>query len=315
MNFIAHLRITFIGLFVLTAIASCNRETAISPVQPSGPQQTVGLDDDEILVSPKKYQLTKLGNTTLAYYANGKLKRVTYSPTRYIDYTYLDSTRVYSVEYNDNKLDVVTTYYIHRAQAAGGQNYEANPPATAYYKNYPAQCYMVATERYMHYKQGDEIIKNERIFNYNDKGQISRLYLDNIQSNPDPDRRIDFTYNTNGDLTKATEFNAQNVKVRESTYEYTAFGDPIRNDRNPLNPEELQVDPFVTVFGKYSKHLARGRKVEAFAPYNLVSNSYYQYIINIDSYVTKRDTYAIFNAQLIQSTPYEYTVTFPRIVL
>ncbi|GAB3909393.1 hypothetical protein GCM10028803_46890 [Larkinella knui] len=313
MNFIAQLRITCIGLLVLTGIVSCNRETAISPVQPSTQQPTVGLDDGEILVTAaKKYLLTKQGNTTLTYYANGKLKRVTYSPTRYIDYTYQDSTRVFSSEYNDNKLDVVTTYYIHKAMAAGGQPVLIEP-ANPYYKNYPDQCYLVKTEKYMHYKQGDEIVKTERLYTYNDKGQIANVNLSNFQEAYYPYKRIDFTYNTNGDLTKATEYNTQNVKIRESTYEYTAFGDPIRNDRNPFNPEELQVDPYVTVFGKYSKHLARGKKMETFAPYNLVSNSYYQYAINLDGYVTKQDTYAIFNAQLIQSTPYEYFVTNPRI--
>ncbi|KAA9354687.1 hypothetical protein [Larkinella humicola] len=307
----------FLCFSALTGLVSCERETPVSPIQPATElPQTVGLDDEILVVASKKYTLVKHGTKTLAYTADGKVKKVTFSPGHYIDYTYEEGEfrRVFTKEYNDNKLDVATTYYIHRAQAAGGQTYEPTPPAGAYYKNYPDQCYLVSTEKYMHYKQGDEVIKTEHLYTYNDKGQLARMDLSNFQGTYYPNKRIDFAYNAAGDLTKATEYNAQNVKIRESTFEYTAFGDPILNDRNAFNPEELQVDPYVTVFGKYSKHLARGKKQEAFAPYSLLSNIYYQYAINGDGYVTKQDTYTLLNAQLILSTPFEYTVTFPRIV-
>ncbi|MVM29137.1 hypothetical protein GO755_03765 [Spirosoma sp. HMF4905] len=300
----------FLCFSALTGLMACERETAESLVQPEAEQQTVSLAGG-IVVNTTKYLLTKHGTTVLSYDTDGRLKKVTLSPTHYIDYTYQDGEykRVFTKEYNDNKLDVATTYYIHRAQAANSSGYIPVPPKGSYYENYPDQCYYVETERYMHYPLGDKTIKTNCLYTYNDKGQIAKVYLGNW---PEPDNFIDFAYNTNGDLLKATEYTPQKVKIRESTFEYTAFGDPIRNDRTVFNPEELQVDPYATVFGKYSNHLARAKKIEAFAPYSLESNYYYQYLINSDGYVTKRDTYTISNAQLIQSTPYEYLVTSPR---
>ncbi len=124
----------FLCFSALAGLVSCEQETAVSPNQPVPEQpQTVGLDDDILVVAARKYALIKHGTKTLAYAADGKLKKVTFSPGHYIDYTYQEGEfrRVFTKEYKDNKLDVATTYYIHRAQAAGGQSYESNPPAGA----------------------------------------------------------------------------------------------------------------------------------------------------------------------------------------
>lgn len=300
----------FLCFSALSGLVACEQKMDISPVQPVVEQQAIGLTGG-IVVNTTNYLLTKHGHTVLSYDTDGRLTKVTLGRTHYIDYTYQDGEyrRVFTKEYTDSKLDVATTYYIHRAPTVGSQGYTSVPPPGSYYENYPDQCYLVNTERYIHSPLGDKTIKTSYLYTYNEKGQLAKVYLGNW---PEPNNYIEFAYNTNGDLTKATEYTAQKSKIRESTFEYTAFGDPIRNDRTVFNPEEFQVDPYVTVFGKYSGHLARAKKTETFAPYSLVSNNFYQYLFNSDGYVTQRDTYTISNAQLVQSTPYNYLVSSPR---
>ena len=291
----------------LNGLIACKPETDVDAI-PSLPNEFAQQSTNGNRTPDKPHRLIKHGTNTLSYNPEGQLSRVTFSPTRFIDYTYQDSIRVFTSEYINNVLEEKVTYNIHHALGAGGNGMWSPTDPETYFSHYPNQCYLVVWVKYIHGVGAETTKQHSRLFRYNEKGMLWKV--DDFGNSIDV-YRSEITYDSNGDLAKVTEFTAGDVKMSETTYTYSGYRNSslVLNDYHTFNPDEFQVDPYVPVFGKYGSHLIQTKTRTSF--FSIIpSYSYrYQYTLDASGYVTNRDTYNVSNSLLVQTTPYVYLPT------
>ncbi|MEO6685224.1 MAG: hypothetical protein ABIN24_04640, partial [Dyadobacter sp.] len=151
--------------------------------------------------------------------------------------------------------------------------------------------------------QQQEIILS---YAYNAKGQLT-----DITDKKAPNIKTVFGYNAIGDLNKITYYGYSGTGpapklLLESTLSYERpGGDPILDDLSPVNFEEANLpDPYLKIFGKQGKHL-----VSMITEKSTPGGKYFNYILNQDGYVTKRETYKLTGAALVETKLYDYLVT------
>lgn len=95
------------------------------------------------------------------------------------------------------------------------------------------------------------------------------------------------------------------IQANTTLYYDQPTGDPILDNVLPVNEEAFNLpDLYLPIFGKKSMHL-----VKLYMDQPNLYQQYYTYIVNADGYPTKRDTYEVTGAKLIQSKSYDYLVT------
>lgn len=269
---------------------SCEKENPVTPNSPTA-ISSQNLRESALVTIPKLHQLIKHGATTLFYSEDGRLQKVTYvqasrggvSPT-YVQYKY-GAYSIVSTLYYNSKVAQVMTYLL-----------DAN-----------GRCYNSKQIDYIPYGP-NTVLEKESGFTYlyNPKGQLT------IRTNKKyTSETTAFVYNAAGELSKIQYYNPSAVNPGlglES--EYTLYydqptGDPILNDLLPINIESSNFpDPYLMIFGKPGKHLVK-MITEKFS----LDGKIFNYALNADGYVMKRDVYNISGAALAESKAYDYLVT------
>jgi hypothetical protein len=237
---------------------------------------------DDIIVSvAKKHTLVKQGNATLAYDATGKLVKVT------------EGNRTTTYTHSTGKIAVLTL-------EAGKKTEEGN-------------YYLDANGRVTHSNVAGYTIEygipntTLNLFNYeyDDKGRLAKRYNDIY-----PNMRVEFAYNADGDLIEMKRFDNANNVIQKNTYEYQFAGSSLITDNNRLNAAEVfNLDPYLRIYGKISKHLMQRLKVSHLVYGGLTTDYRFAYTMNADGYPTTGKKYNISNGALVLTIPYEYVVS------
>jgi hypothetical protein len=283
-------KITAATLLTLsTGLYSCEQDKSMTPA-PAMEQSSENMRTDMSPTLAKKYQLTKHGDITLTYYADGKLQKAAYNPTvrggfpEYTTYTY-QTNKITSIKYKSSKKALEIVYLLD----AKGNCYESKH--TEFVEIYPNPAYT---------------IKSGFMYIYNYKG---RLMLRQDISNSHV--KSDFSYDTSDNLTKITNWaygpGAPNSTVQsESTFDYNQLGgDPRIENRYPINVEAANLpDPYLQIFGKPGKFL-----ISMVTEKGVLGSKYHKYVLNADGYPTSRQVYKTNGALLIENKAFDYLVT------
>ncbi|GAB4014411.1 hypothetical protein [Spirosoma koreense] len=285
MNTLRQLITAGLGLALSVGLVSCEKDSTLTPTPLNGAR--LGTEDEEIYPStnlPKTYRLTKYGNSTLSYSADGHLQKVTTAVNRggvayHTDYTYAPGS-IRAASYQGAILVRDETFTLN---ATGSR----------------------CTESLVKTNTGE----THWIYTYNPKGQLSSCQNQNSSIGG-----ATYTYDKDGDLIKATVA----VTLTESmdiTFAYTVpTMDDHRNDVTyPLNlnvPMLPEHDPFLPIFGRSSKHLV---KWVYYSPSDLPvvvkpSDQFYSYMIPGDGYVSDRTMSYTFGGSPVEKIHYEYVM-------
>ncbi len=274
-----------LGLALSLGLASC---TETSLVTPDKPMAASSASPNDIISPnlPQKHTLTKYGDATLTYYADGRLKRVMYGPdvrgslAVRQDYTY-PTGQIKVITSSGNELLREETFWL-----------DANT----------GRCYQSKAIKYT----GDPLASIVNLYyTYNAKGQLAGCQSKDITG------WTDYTYTADGDLSKAIDYSAFGVAILETTFNYdAAFGDPVLPDLYPLNSEWTRLtDRYLKIFGKPGKHLVKLVTVKSLPGKEIKKNRLYTYTLNADGYVTVRKEFDFPSAILIETKAYDYQVT------
>lgn len=279
-------------LLFAIALTSCQQENLVAPDEPSmvsSPNMREAMSPTK----PKFYQLTKRGTSTLSYYDDGKLKRVTFGPAyhgtyaSYIAYTYSANTVVTKL-YGNNKLQEQTTYLLQ--------------PATG-------NCFESQHKEYVTSGPVPNLAKESSyIYQYSPKGQLMTRKNKNSAND-----YTDFFYDTDGKLNKVSQYGDSGkgngsapMLIVESNLIYTqSSGQPLLDDHYPINCEFANMpDPYLRVFGKPTKYL-----VKLVTEKGSLGGRYFSYTLNADGYPVSRQMYNISGGALMQTIDYDYVTT------
>lgn len=259
MKNVKHLVMAFLVITV-AGITSCQKETVPAPAQ-EGSQEAAETQTDGLLPAAK-FRLTKQGNTYLHYAPDGKLWKVAFSPTNYIEYAWV-ANGVTATNYIDNKKYTVSTIMINNS----------------------GKCYYSTIKKY----KADGLVDFEWSWKFE--------YVNNQlvkQVNPyDTDERYAFIYNADGNLEKINYYNTQGTLTNTAIYKYVGIVQSNKIDKGRINPETAEIERYLQLYGKFSDYLPMSIK-QTFIPNNsIIKNASYLYIINENNYVKKRNCYEI----------------------
>lgn len=277
-----------IGLTVSLGLASCEKDGLLSP-NPAGSARS-GATNDVTLPSPnipQVYKLTKYGDATLTYNADGRLRKVTQALTRggqecHTDYTYAAGS-VRAVTYKGQLVVRDETFTLDPS----GRCTESVEEGNTLYNG-----------AYFHYTTYWK-------FTYNAQGQLwSRQNKNSCVGG------ISYAYNADGDLILATVATSPSDGTAITFAYDQPVGDPILNDKYPLNVVGVnEQDTYLRIFGKPTKHLVKLKTEKSLLNNQVISNKFYAYTLNPDGYVTKKDEYNLFGAALTETKLYDYQVS------
>ena len=271
-------------------LVSCQQEkTLIAPIEDAKVSAS-NLREGIVATMPKHYQLIKHGNTKLAYFDDGRLQKVTYIAIQ------RGNSGVYA-QYKYGINSIVSTLYYNNAVAE----------VSTYLLDNKGRCYESKQVELIPYGPNQTLEKiSEFTYQYNVNGQLlTRNNKKNINE------KTTFVWNAGGDLTKLTGYNFNNGRAYEGFQSETNLyydqptGDPILADLSPINCEAANLpDPYLMVFGKSGKNL-----VKLITDNSNLGGKYFNFIMNADGHVTKRDQYDMSGGALTESKVYEYLVT------
>ncbi len=280
------------GLAASLSLVSCQDKDLVTPDHPAeAAKAATALDGGIVVGFPKKYTLTKHGQATLTYQADGRLKKVDYAgqvPAFYTIYTYALQT-ITTTTYTGNKVFNKVTYQLDNT----GRCTTAKETDYMYYGPTPQN-------PYGSYSTTDI----NSTYQYNALGQLKTRFINNAGY------QTDYVFNPAGDLSKITNYK-NFVAAEEVTFAYDQpVGDPILADRYPINSTWTNLpDPYLKIFGKTSKHLVKLLTQKLLPTNQTLTNHYFAYTLNTDGYVTEAKEFNIANAALVATTGYEYLVT------
>lgn len=269
-------------LFIALSIGSfaCQNDNPVDPM-PTGAASAatarIGSDVDSPNF-PQVHKLTKHGQATLTYDNDGRLMNVT-TPVRgslaiQTDYTYSPGkirafTHQGKVKLRDESFML----------DASGRCKESAEVITVVNNN-------VATDYLREWK-----------FTYNAKGQLL-----NFQNKNSCVGGFGYGYNADGDVTSVSKSTGIGSSVN-TTIGYTpAGGDPIMNDKYPLNVLGVnEHDAYLRIFGKPGKHL-----VTLVTEQGSLDGDYYSYVLDADGFVTQRKKYKLIGSSLVDTKSYAY---------
>ncbi|WP_128543704.1 DUF4595 domain-containing protein [Larkinella soli] len=270
---------------LLVGLSACrNHElTSVSPLGPGAPSGTLQPAGDDLIVGvSKKHTLVKHGNTSLIYNPDGTLQKVT------------TGNRVTTYSYGPGKISFLTT-------ENGKKTDDGN-----FYLDANGRCLQSDANTY-YVQDGINFIQiNPLKYEYDGSGRLSKRYSTIYQQ-----QRIEFFYDANGDLAETKEYGFSNTLIQRNTYFYaTERGAALISDRHSLNPVGIRdMDPYLRVFGKRSKHLVHRLKIEQPVYDGVNTDHRYKYTLDGDGFVIQRNKTVTANGLLLESVPYEYLIT------
>ncbi len=283
MNTLRQLITTGLSLALSASLISCEKESRLMPAPLNSAR--LGTGNEEPFPSPtvpQTHRLTKYGNSTLSYSADGHLQKVTTAVNRggvdyHTDYTYAPGS-IRAASYQGAYLVRDETFTLN---ATGSR----------------------CTESVVKTNTGE----THWIYTYNAKGQLS-----SCQNKNSCIGGATYTYDSDGDLVKATVATtiseAMNitfsyvVPTLDDNHSYVTY--PL-NLNVPLLPEH---DTFLPIFGRSSQHLV---KWVYYSPSGLPvvatpSDRFYSYMIPGDGYVADRTMSYTFGGSSVEKIHYEY---------
>ena len=317
MNTVCKKAVSGLSLVLSLSLVACNEDKLVTPDQPvAGASQAV---NDVISPNlPKKYTLIKNGEANLTYDSEGRIKRVMYGADirgnknfrREYDYSAYP-TRISAITYQGDQMILSDTYWLHKGN--------------------PDLCYELDQDihRTTLNQYGSDWDAKVWAITYNEQGQLKTCAEQSHKMN-----RTDYSYNTDGDLIKATTYapvtkagvQQDGVAISELAFTYNqAAPNQISSyitDLKPLMSSWIHLptpyqstegqpipDPYLLRFGKPSKHLVKS-VTQTLTPTNqvLIGTSY-TYRLNADGYVTERKEFNDFNGSQIETKSYDYLVT------
>ncbi len=279
------LKFSAIALVASLGFVSCQKEQLEpqSPVPASAAAAQSAVDDIVVGV-PKKYTLIKHGTAALTYYADGKLKRVSYGNWREApatDYTY-GAGWVDSKSYANGKIDQTAKYLL-----------DAN-----------GRCVESSHDTYSYVYAGGAIVSTQTFkYEYAASGLLSKKYK---KSNPV--ERTDYISGGDPDnIHQARSTNANGVEKEVVQFIYGNFG-VYTTDRNHLNHLVGHVpDEYLQIFGKPTKSLVKGVNVSTYG--QPTAKWTYENTLNADGYLTSRkETNALTNVSTNKAFDYLVTI-------
>ncbi|MBD2705572.1 hypothetical protein IC229_33500 [Spirosoma sp. BT702] len=276
-----------VGLALSFGLVSCKENSLVSPDIP----QVTSTEATNNLISPdpfKQYTLTKHGQATLTYQADGRLKQVMHglgtlaNPTEYTEYSYdnlsIKSTRTMGA---GKKLEI--TYLL-------GPN--------------TGRVYESIEKHYTYYIKGMSLTQLHWLYEYDNKGYLKTRRKKNASTD-----RSEYTFNAAGDLSKVTVYDIYDVVVQEVTFAYDQPSNDILTDKLPLYSSwATYPDSYLPIFGKTSKHLVKRITQKEFRGVNPVVDRFFAYTLNADGYVKEEQEFEMGTAALVAVRPYEYKV-------
>ncbi|RYZ50335.1 MAG: hypothetical protein EOP49_14175 [Sphingobacteriales bacterium] len=308
-----------IGLALSTSLVSCQKDSAIAPVQPPLENTSAQKATDDVIVVnvAKKYTLTQQGNAILTYYPDGRLQKVTQGAEFHRDYTYNGNT-IQAISYRNGKMAFKDTYLI-------------DPATNRCYESEQID-YLVLPTPYTS-NAIDPTCKRTWVYAYNAKGQLTSCGEKNKAAT-----RTEYGYNAQGNLNLVTTYWEGMSKVKPwYTITLQYLENKTRQSQNPgqINVIEYVEDKYPTnfnwillptpysyidyyaqaiperylkIYGKMSKSLlsAANWHVEGMGYHG----SNFTYSLNADGYVTERKRFDDQYPQLLQTEAYNYTVSY-----
>ena len=245
-----------LALVIITAagITSCRKSALPEPAAKTAAGDTAGTQLNG-LIPAAKFRLTKQGNTYLHYQSDGKLWKVVYSPTNYIEYSW-GLNGVVATNYIDNKKYSTNTIMI-------------NANGKCYYSTFRM------------YKDGFETSKWSWKYEYFNNQLFKQVNPDNANE------RYEFIYK-DGNLEKINYYSSQGILTNTATYKYElAFISP-KIDKNLINPETAEIEQYLQLYSKFSEYLPMSIK-RIYIPTNTTTKStVYSYSLNENGYVKTR---------------------------
>ncbi|NII27204.1 hypothetical protein HB364_19100 [Pseudoflavitalea sp. X16] len=240
-------------LVIVAGITSCKKET--TPPAQAGTNEITETQTN-VLLPATKFRLTKQGNTYLHYQNDGKLWRVIFSPTNYIEYSWVFNG-VIATNYIDNK------------------KYSTNYTMI----NGSGKCYHSTFKKY----KGDLVD-----FQWSWKYEYFNNQLIKQVNPDDADERYEFTYNVDGNLEKINYYSKQGVLTNTTAIKYNLVIIGPKVDKSPINPETAEIERYLQLYGKFSDYLPMSIK-QTFIPNNTITKSTsYIYSLNENGYVKTR---------------------------
>ncbi len=256
-NMLPALAVLLAGL----GVASCTQEETVAPAGTDPRKGRVSAGAEPNLAGRL---LTKQDNFVIARRADGELARVTYSPQYYVTYRTEVSgdpvfTRTIAVTY---KGGVKTRQIIYHNK--GGKTTEA---ITMMYNPQTGVVTQTVVHGYM----------------YNEQGRLIKRYdVSNVQD------RIDFAYNSAGNLTKVMEYTPQGALQQTTQFYYSINA---KADPYGFYPDVPGIDPFPQVLGVFSQKLPTSVRVDYANPIEADANLSYTYALDAEGYPTSRSTF------------------------
>ncbi|WP_420149066.1 hypothetical protein [Spirosoma sp.] len=276
-----------ISLTTTISLSSCEKNTTVEPIEPktsAGARAASAAGDLPALTIP--HRLIKHGNRTLSYDEKNRLVNVSDGIST-VEYSYpsggctvktsRNGLMVDEVRYHLNVSGRATTFETRKLIGFKTVNKQQQPV-------YSEQKYTAA------YKPETGQL-----------GLISSATYDSFE-------KYAFTYGENQTLSQIKYYNPSGKLVQTITFNYYASDNDLR-----LNPDinESYMEPYLNVFGSFSKQLLYSRKV---AVNNvLTTNEYYKYKYDSKGFIANRDRYNGLTNAYLDTVPFEF-VTIPPVL-
>ncbi|TLV03385.1 DUF4595 domain-containing protein [Dyadobacter luticola] len=281
------------ALFLLIGLSACQKEN-VEPTTDPRQANEAGLRESALpSTAPKNYKLVQESNAKLSYDESGRVSKLIFEAAHrgaigttgtYVVYKY-GAHQVSSVMYYNNSVYQRSTYLLDGA----GRCYESNQ---------------------FDYESagGNAYVEKESSFTYQYNATGRLISRTNKLAATE---KTTFGWNAAGDMTKitGTDFSGGRAylptKANSTLYYDQPTGDPILDNTLAVNEEAFSLpDRYLPIFGKKSLHLV---KMSSYQPTQYAT--YFNYTLNADGYPTKRDTYEVTGAKLVESNTYGYLVT------
>ena len=267
-----------IGLVLSLGFVSCQDNSLLTPNVPAVASARTGGN----LTLP--YRLTKYGDDSLTYLANGQLRQVTYSPKRgatqtHTNYAY-SANSIKAVTYNGLSVRRDDTYFV-----------DVN-----------GRCFEAKEIRYVLVNGVYQPVETNFIFAYDAKGQLIGSYDKNNVL-----RRTDYTFDLTGDLFQIIERFPNSTPIKNTLIYSQPVGSPLLNDQYPLNFYWTGMhDGFLPIFGTPSKHLVRLITQSSFDGSPVLNDRFFSYAFDVQGYVVKKEMYNGVGGPVADTKLYKY---------
>ena len=233
------------------------------------------------LPRPKTLTLVKNGSDSIFYLADGRLAKVKHSNFSYTQYNYGFNT-IIAKTYGGNKVDNEATYQI---DIATGRVFESQHTGYSYYSG------------------GTVVVTKTYKYVYDASGKLTKRYNKSALN-----ERSEFMYNASNQLQNVFWYNSSNQHSQTLSLSYNNWNKGELADKLKLNSNQSGLDPYLHIFGTFSKSIITGQQL--FAPQNITPfwGENYVYTLNADGYPVQYDRLHWLTSAYIGTVILGYTV-------